>query len=216
MDIFSVKQRLMTHEKPTKRQKEILDYIVAYSRERGYAPSYREIAQELGMSSPATVHEHVKNLEVKGYLRSDGDAARSIEIEPVVSRVARAVCVPLAGLITAGEPIEAVQTNETVDIPETMSGDVSETYVLKVKGNSMIDDGIHSGDYVVVERNPAPRDGEIVVALLDNMYATLKRIYREKGRVRLQPANSAMKPIYAKNVVVQGVVRGLLRNYRPA
>lgn len=204
----------MTPEKLTKRQSEILEYIVGYVRDRGYAPSYREIANELGISSTGTVHEHIKNLESKGYLSSEGDGGRTIEVEPAVIRNARAVAVPLAGLITAGEPIEAIQSDETIDVPESMAPRPENTYVLKVKGDSMIEDGIMSGDYVIVERNPSPKNGDIVVALLDNMYATLKRFYRESNRVRLQPANRQMKPIYVKDILVQGVVRGLVRDFQ--
>ena len=200
-------------DKLTKRQTEILNFIVEYVRGRGYAPSYREIASELGMSSTATVHEHVKNLEAKGYL-SEGGGSRSIEVEPTVIRTAQAIAVPLAGLITAGEPIEAIQTDESIDVPLSLAPRPEDTFVLRVKGDSMIEDGIMSGDYVIVERNPAPKNGDIVVALLDNMYATLKRFYKESGRVRLQPANSRLKPIYVKDVVVQGVVRGLVRDFK--
>ncbi len=206
----------MEKEKLTKRQAEILEYIVSYLREHGYPPSYREVGEHLGISSTATVHEHIKNLEAKGFLNTDGTAGRAIEVDPGVVRSAKAVELPLMGLITAGEPIEAIETGETMEVPEALAGDAANSFVLKVKGNSMIEDGILSGDYVVVERNPAPRDGEIVVALLDNMYATLKRFYREKGRIRLQPANSTMQPIYARDVIVQGVVRGLIRNFKGA
>jgi repressor LexA len=167
----------------------------------------------LGISSTATVHEHVKNLEAKGYLRDSEGVARAIDVEPTVLRATRAVSLPLMGLIAAGEPIEAIEGTETVEVPAGMAGD-GDAYVLKVKGESMIEDGINSGDLVVVERNRQPRDGDIVVAILDNMYATLKRFYRESGRVRLQPANHTMKPIYVTDVLVQGVVRGLLRNYQ--
>lgn len=206
----------MSKNRLTKRQSEILEFIVAHVRDSGYPPSYREIAEELGVSSTATIHEHVKNLESKGYLSSDNEGGRGIEVEPEVIRSARAIAVPLAGLITAGEPIEAIQEDETVDVPESLAPHPEDTFVLRVRGDSMIEDGIHSGDLVVVERNPAPKNGDIVVALLDNMYATLKRFYRESGRVRLQPANRQLKPIYVKDVVVQGVVRGLVRDFSTA
>ena len=206
----------MPNEKLTKRQKEILDFITEYVRERGYAPSYREIGEHFGLGSTATVHEHVKNLEAKGLLKSDADAPRSIDVAPAVLNIAQAVCLPLAGLITAGEPIEAIEEKQTVDVPASLVRDPSATFVLKVKGDSMIDDGIHSGDYVVVEKRSAARNGEIVVALLDNMYATLKRFYREKGRVRLQPANKSMSPIFVRDVLIQGVVRGLIRDFNSA
>lgn len=204
----------MPKDKLTKRQTEILDYIVGYVRDNGYAPSYREVGQHFGIASTATVHEHVKNLEAKGYLRNVGESARSLEVDPAVARMAQAVELPLAGLITAGEPIEAIEGDETVDVPSSLAGDPAGSYVLRVKGDSMVDDGILSGDYVVVEKRSTARDGEIVVALLDNMYATLKRFYREKGRVRLQPANPTMRPIYVKDVLIQGIVRGLIRDFK--
>jgi repressor LexA len=204
----------MPKEKLTKRQSEMLDIIVEHLKEKGFAPSYRELGERLGISSTATVHEHLKNLAAKGYLRGLDGSARSIEVDPAVARFGKAVELPLVGLITAGEPIEAVEQKESVDVPSSLVGNAAETYVLKVKGDSMIEDGIHSGDLVVVEKNPAPQNGDIVVALLDNMYATLKRFYREKGRVRLQPANRNMQPIYVKDVLVQGVVRGLIRDFR--
>jgi repressor LexA len=206
----------MPKEKLTKRQKEILDHIVEYVREKGFAPSYRELGEQLGIASTATVHEHIKNLEAKGYLSGIDGSARSMEVDPAVARMGKAIELPLVGLITAGEPIEAIEEKEAVDVPSNLVGNAAETYVLRVKGDSMIEDGIHSGDLVVVEKNPAPQNGEIVVALLDNMYATLKRFYREKGRIRLQPANRNMQPIYVKDVLVQGVVRGLIRDFRAA
>ncbi len=201
-------------QKLTKKQAEILAFIGDFIRDHGYAPSYREVAAHLGISSPATVHEHIKNLERKGFLTSDPDSARSIEIEPSFMNVAKAILLPLKGLITAGAPIEAVETAESYAVPETMVKDGGKTFVLRVKGDSMIEDGILSGDYVVVEENPAPRDGEVVVALIENEYATLKRLYREKGRVRLQPANRTMQPIYVDAITVQGVVRGVIRDFR--
>lgn len=204
----------MGTEKMTKRQAEILRFILDFTRDNGYAPSYREVGQALGISSVATVHEHIKNLEAKGCLHGEEGSARSLEVEPSLSRSAHAIALPLFGFIAAGEPIEAMETPETIDVPANMVNEAADTFVLRVKGNSMIDDGILPGDFVIVERNPAPRDGEIVVALLDNAYATLKRLFREKGRVRLQPANREMEPIYVTDVVVQGVVRGLIRDFR--
>jgi repressor LexA len=158
----------------------------------------------------------VKNLERKGYLKNDTESARSIEVESSLLKVAEAILLPLKGLITAGQPIEAIETNETVSVPSALAGTGENTYVLRVKGDSMIEDGILSGDYVIVERNPAPRNGEVVVALLENTFATLKRFYKEKNVVRLQPANRTMKPIYAQDVTIQGIVRGVIRDYRAA
>jgi repressor LexA len=204
----------MTKEKLTKKQTQILEFVVGYVREHGYPPSYREVGEHFGISSTATVHEHIKNLERKGFLRNDADAARSIEVAPALLKAAEAVLLPLKGLITAGQPIEAMETNETVSVPASLAGSGESTYVLRVKGDSMIEDGILSGDYVVVEKDKSPKNGDVVVALLENTYATLKRYYREKNAVRLQPANRTMKPIYAQDIIVQGIVRGVIRDYR--
>lgn len=201
-------------EKLTKKQSEILTFVVGYIKEQGYAPSYREVGEHFGISSTATVHEHIKNLERKGYLSSDGESARSIEVENSILNAAKALLLPLKGLITAGQPIEAVETNESFPVPTDMIKEGEDAYVLKVKGESMIEDGILSGDYVVVVGSTTARDGDTVVALLDNNYATLKRFYKEKGRVRLQPANKTMEPIYVKDIIVQGIVRGVIRDYR--
>ncbi len=201
-------------EKLTKKQSDILAFVVEYIQERGYPPSYREIGAHFGISSTATVHEHIKNLERKGYLTGDADSARSIEVESSLLSTAKAMLLPLKGLITAGEPIEAVETNESFPVPAEMVNDGEDAYVLKVKGESMIDDGILSGDYVVVIATTQPKNGDTVVALLENTNATLKRFYKEDGRVRLQPANRTMKPFYVKDIIVQGVVRGVVRDYR--
>lgn len=202
-------------EKLTKKQAEILKFIAGFIQENGYAPSYREVGANFGISSTATVHEHVKNLERKGFLTSEPEIARSIEVEGggLVTAV-KALLLPLKGLIAAGEPIEAVETNEKMSVPSEMVNDGEDAYVLKVKGDSMIEDGILSGDYVVVVASSAPRDGDTVVALLENDYATLKRFYKEKGHVRLQPANRTMEPLYVKDIIVQGIVRGVIRDYR--
>jgi repressor LexA len=201
----------------TKKQSEILAYIRSHLSEHGYAPSYREIADHFGLSSPATVHQHVQSLTEKGVIAiGDEGEARSIELVQAVEPMDRfAVVLPLAGLITAGSPIEAVEQNETMAVPAQFVVDGTNSYVLKVKGRSMIEDGILDGDYVVVERNPSPRNGEVVVALLDNAYATLKRFYRETNRIRLQPANSTMEPIFVKDCIIQGVVRAVIRQFRP-
>lgn len=201
----------------TKKQAEILEYIREHIEDHGYAPSYREIAEHFHLSSPATVHQHIKTLLEKGCVTMGEDGeARSIEITPSPSDLqGAAVILPLVGLITAGLPIEAVEEKETIAVPTQFVVDGANSFVLRVKGQSMIEDGIFSGDYVVVERNPSPRDGEVVVALLDNAFATLKRFYRERNRIRLQPANSAMKPIFVKNCVIQGVVRAVIRKFQP-
>ena len=201
-------------DKLTKRQKEILDFIANYLKNRQYAPSYMEIAEHFGISSPATIHQHVKSLEEKGYLKSPQNQKRALEPVMLSSyRDAIAVDLPLLGLITAGEPIEALESKETMAIPADFVPNSETSYVLKVKGQSMIDEGIWDGDYVVVERNHSPKDGDVVVALLDNAYATLKKFYREKNRIRLQPANAAMKPIYTKDPLIQGIVRAVIRKF---
>lgn len=205
----------MSPDMLTKRQKQILDFITGFIEENGYAPSYQEIGGYFDLSSPATIHQHVKALEDKGYLKSEYNAKRSLEILEVMDE-SRSIAyeLPLVGLITAGQPIEAVEDNETIAIPSNLVLKQENTFVLKVKGDSMIGDGILSGDYVVVERNNFPKNGDIIVALLDNAYATLKRFYREQARIRLQPANGKYKPIYVKDLIVQGVVRGVIRNYQ--
>ncbi|MFH1405488.1 MAG: transcriptional repressor LexA [Patescibacteria group bacterium] len=200
----------------TKKQAEILACIKNYISDNGFAPSYREIAHELGISSPSTIHQHIKALEEKEYITlGDDGCARSIEILQNEDQVSPSILLPLAGLITAGEPIEAIEQNETMAVPAQFVLDGDNSYVLRVKGRSMIEDGILDGDYVVIERNPSPKNGEVVVALLDNAYATLKRFYRETNRIRLQPANSTMGPIFVKDCSIQGVVRAVIRKFQP-
>jgi len=146
-------------------------------------------------------------------LKTSFNQARSIEIVPAKVNWTASLELPLAGLITAGAPIEAVEEKDTIAVPADFVTDSANSYVLRVKGESMIEDGILDGDYVIVERNPSPRNGDVVVALLDNVYATLKKFYRESKRIRLQPANAAMKPIYSADPLIQGVVRGVIRKF---
>ncbi|MEA3449708.1 MAG: transcriptional repressor LexA [Patescibacteria group bacterium] len=197
----------------TKRQRQILDFITDFSKENGYAPSLREIGDYFDLSSPATVHAHVENLKAKGFLETSYNESRSIELKPVKAKWYEVLELPLVGLITAGEPIEAIEDKETIAVPADFVRDTVDSYVLRVKGESMIEEGILSGDYVIVERNPSPQNGDVVVALLNNAYATLKKFYREKTRIRLQPANAAMKPIYSKDPLIQGIVRGVIRKF---
>lgn len=198
----------------TPKQKEVLDFIVGFIHERGYPPSFREIAAGLHLASPSTVHVHIQALRERGFLRAGGTSSRDLEPTDKAVRWGRSVALPLKGLITAGLPIEAVEEHETFAVPVDLVPDSANSYVLRVKGESMIDDGIFDGDYVVIERNPSPRNGDVVVALLDNAYATLKRFYREKDRIRLQPANATMKPIYCHDPLIQGVVRAVIRTFR--
>ncbi|MFA6130904.1 MAG: transcriptional repressor LexA [Patescibacteria group bacterium] len=199
----------------TKKQREVLNCIEQFIREHGYTPSYREIAKSMGLASPSTVHEHVQALCEKGVINTGEDgAARSIELTEVTELSSMSIILPLAGLITAGEPIEAVEENEAIAVPTDFVVNPGNSYVLRVKGRSMIEDGIFDGDYVVIERNPSPKNGDIVVALLDNAYATLKRFYREGKHIRLQPANSTMQPIIIKgDINIQGVVRAVIRKF---
>ena len=196
----------------TPKQKEVLDYIIEFINDRGFAPSFREIADGLNLASPSTVHVHIQALRTRGFLKS-GSAARELEPTDKAVRWGRSVILPLAGLITAGVPIEAIEEKESIAVPVDLAPNSANSYVLRVKGESMIEDGIHDGDYVVVERNPSPKNGDVVVALLDNAYATLKRFYRERDRIRLQPANSTMQPIYCYDPIIQGVVKAVIRRF---
>jgi len=196
----------------TKRQTEILRFITTFVKDNDYSPSFREIAEGVGVSSPATVHQHVQALREKGFLNAEGETPRCLEVTSKVMNFCKAIELPLAGLITAGQPIEAVMQNETMVVPADLVTDDS-SFVLKVKGESMIEEGIFDGDYVIVERNHFPQNGDVVVALLNNAYATLKKFYKEATRIRLQPANSTMKPIYCKDVAIQGVVRAIIRKF---
>jgi repressor LexA len=199
----------------TKRQKEILDYIESFIDDQGYAPSFEEIAESFGYSSLATVHEHLSNLERKGYIRKSYNESRSIELvardtaTPVVE-------LPLLGAVAAGLPIEAIQENETLAVPPDMISRRRDNYVLRVEGNSMIEEQIRDGDYIVVQAQDRAEDGQMVVALVSGESATVKKLYREPdGRVRLQPANPTMDPIFAEpaDVRIQGIVVGVIRKY---
>lgn len=199
----------------TRRQKEILDFLQEYLEEHGYAPSFEEIAKHFGFGSLATVHEHLENLKRKGYIRKTYNESRSIQLVPVGMRTG-AVELPLYGTVAAGVPIEAVQEQETIAVPEDMIGRGGEHYVLRVKGDSMIDEQIRDGDYIIVSSRQIARNGEMVVALVNGDSATVKKFYREPdGRVRLQPANPTMAPLYFRpeDVRIQGIVIGVIRRY---
>jgi repressor LexA len=200
----------------TKRQKEILDFLEIFLTEYGYPPSYEEIARNFGYTSLATVHEHLENLRQKGYIRKSYNASRSIELVPTGSGATTAVELPLLGLVAAGQPIEAVADQETVAVPEDLIGKGGRHYVLRVRGDSMIDEQIRDGDYVIVNSRNTADNGDMVVALVHGDSATVKKFYRERdGRVRLQPANVSMAPLYfhSHDVMVQGVVVGVIRRY---
>jgi repressor LexA len=199
----------------TKRQKEILDFLETFVEENGYPPSFEEIAQHFGYNSLATVHEHLENLRAKGYIRKSYNASRSIEVVPS-SASAGALELPLMGSVAAGLPIEAIPDPESLAVPDSLLRRGGQHYVLRVKGDSMIEEQIRDGDYVIVNARPTAQNGEMVVALVHGDSATVKKFYREKdGRVRLQPANAAMPPMHyrADDVVVQGIVVGVIRRY---
>lgn len=203
--------------KLTRRQREIYDYLAEFIEDNGYAPSLEEIAARFGLSSVATVHEHLENLESKGAVRRDPHRSRAIELTVTQGGRPPAVAVelPLLGRVAAGQPLEAIAGDETIAVPESLLGR-GETFVLRVSGDSMIDEHIADGDYVIVERRETARNGERVVALIDGEHATLKTLYREAdGRIRLQPANDRMAPLLydAARVRVQGVAIGVLRKY---
>jgi len=197
----------------TKRQREILDYLNEFIQQHGYAPSLEEIGRRFNLSSLATVHKHLTNLQEKGFIRRAWNRSRSVELVP--TRVGgRAVELPLLGFVAAGAPIEAVASNETIAVPEGLAGK-RDSYVLRVKGDSMIDEQIRDGDFVIVEDRKSVDNGEMVIALVGGLDVTLKKFYRENGKVRLQPANPAMQPLMveADQVQIQGVVVGVMRKY---
>jgi len=204
----------------TKRQKQVLDFLVGFQDKHGYAPSFEEMARALKLTSLATVHKHISTLERKGFIRRGYNQSRSIEVmqlpKPVREQVIErhATELPLLGRIAAGRPLEAVEEKETFSLGEFARG--GNRFVLQVKGNSMVDDHIMDGDFIVVEQTQVANAGEIVVALVGGDDATLKRFYRESsGKIRLQPANSEMQPIIvaAQDVKIQGRVVGVLRKY---
>jgi len=199
----------------TRRQKEVLDFLETYIRANGFAPSFEEIRQHFAFRSLATVHEHLTNLERKGYIARAHNESRGIEILRQRGRTG-ATELPLLGQVAAGEPIEAVPTPETIAVPDDLVPRRGSSYVLKVRGDSMIGEHIQDGDYVVVHARQAARDGEMVIALVHGTSATVKRLFREPGGwVRLEPANEAVPPIrvHEDDVLIQGVVVGVLRKY---
>ena len=196
----------------TKRQKQIFDFIEDGIRRDGYAPTLEEIGKAFNLRSMATVHKHVSNLEAKGLIRRKWNHSRAIELvqqqRPVV-----AVELPLLGRVAAGRPIEALEGDDTIEVPESLVRR-NNTYVLRVKGDSMVDEGILDGDLIIVEENPSPDNGDMAVVSI-NGEATVKRFYRERGAVRLQPANDKYAPIVVNdgNVDVRGVVVAVMRSY---
>jgi len=196
----------------TKRQKQILDYITKYIKRNEYAPSLDETRRHFRLSSIATVHQHIEALKEKGYLRKIENQPRSIELNQK-KKVSDLVAIPLLGTIAAGEPIEAIENKETIEVPKSQLSKSGEHFALQVRGNSMIDEGIFDGDTVIIRKQPDAENGETVVALISGNEVTLKKIYKEKGRFRLQPANPSLKPIYTKELIIQGKVLRVIRNF---
>src|SRR5580692_2654013 len=203
----------------TRRQRQVYDFISEFVQKHGYSPSFEEIGEGLGLSSLATVHKHISNLEKKGLLTRDYNRSRSIDLLPPRGKLKQSMAVntglvlPLVGRIAAGRPIEAVEQNETISLADFVRS--KEVFVLEVRGESMQDEAILDGDYVLVEKSKTAHNGDIVVALIDAADATLKRFFREGDNIRLQPSNAAMKPIIvpAASVEIQGRVIGVLRKY---
>ncbi len=200
----------------TKKQKEILDFITQSIEVNGYAPSYREIAKAFSLGSVATVAEHVETLVAKGFLKKNANSARSLQLIEEDFEPENAIALPILGMVAAGHPIETIEGHtDTLEVPPFMVGR-KHSYVLEVKGESMIEEGIMSGDYLVVQEKEVPSQGDMVIALVNGSEATVKRYYREKNHIRLQPSNSAMEPIIIDPktpIQVQGVVIGVIRKY---
>jgi repressor LexA len=200
----------------TRRQKQIYDYVCEFVERRGYSPSLEEIGRRFGLSSVATVHKHVTHLVSKGLLRRAPNVNRSIEPVPSEERAGGGVSLPLLGTVAAGAPIEALEAGQFLLVPDDLVRSGVESYALQVRGSSMIDEQIRDGDYVIVEKRSRAENGDMVIALLDGAGATLKRFYREDGRIRLQPANPTMAPIVlaSGDLRIQGIIVGLIRKLR--
>jgi len=195
----------------TKKQKAVLDYITTYEQDYGYAPSLNEIKDALGASAVSTIHEHVTNLITKGFLKRVKGAARSLEL--VKMKLASSLSIPLVGTIACGEPLEALEDSDrSIEISSDTRFNVSDLYALRAKGDSMIEDGILEGDYLIIKKQAWASNGDTVVAIIDDNEATLKQFYKEKDRIRLQPANSNYEPIFRKEVEVRGVVIKVIRD----
>ena len=197
----------------TRRQKEVVDFISGFVQRNGYSPSFEEIAHGLGLKSLATVHKHITNLQKKGLLQRAHNRSRSIDILPPKGKAKRSDRLPLLGRIAAGQPVEAIETNESISLGDIIQN--REVFALQVRGDSMRDEHIMDGDYVLVESTASARQGEIIVALVRGSETTLKRYYIEGKMVRLQPSNAEMEPIYVpiSQVAIQGRVLGVLRSY---
>lgn len=202
-----------------RRQRQILEYIQKFIKDNGYGPTLMEIGKKMGLSSPATVHEHLKTLEKKGFIKRNSNEVRGIQVLGIYENfeMAQAIAgveLPLLGYINAGKPLEPYENHTaTFKVTANLVPQNKTAFVLQVKGDSMIEDGILQGDFVVLVKEENINNGDIVVALLETGLATLKRFFRENGQIKLMPANSTMQPIYATNVQVQGKLVALIRKY---
>lgn len=198
-----------------RRQKQILDFIIQYIQKNGSSPTLGEIAQAIGVSSLATVHEHLTAMEKKGVIRRYDGAVRGIEVvDKKIGVNLTGIEIPILGFIAAGAPIEPyTDPSATLKVASSLLSGKKPAFVLQVKGESMVEEGILPDDYVVVERQEEARNGDIVVAMLESGFVTLKRYFKEASRIRLEPANSKMSPIFARNVRIQGRVVGVIRRY---
>ena len=207
----------------TRRQRQVYDYIARFVQDKGYSPSFEEIGDGMGLNSLATVHKHISNLETKGLIKRGYNRSRSIDLLPVKGKLKQSmgmgpsasteIRLPLMGRIAAGMPIEAMETPETISLADFVRS--KEVFVLQVRGESMQDEHIVDGDYVLIEKTKTAHNGDIVAALVDGSDSTLKRFYKEGDKIRLQPSNAAMKPIIVPAVAVQlqGRVIGVMRKY---
>ena len=193
----------------TKKQKKVLEYIEGYSQKNGYSPSHDEVRKHFRLSSVSTISHYVNILEEKGYITREKNSARAVEIGPRDG----VVHIPFKGYIAAGRPIEAIEEYETVAVPKNLLSSSGQHFALGVKGDSMIDEGIFDGDTVIIRKQSTVENGETAVALINGNEVTLKKIFQEKTRIRLQPANPLLKPLYVRNVIIQGKVVSSLRNF---
>jgi len=204
----------------TPKKQKILDFIAKYTKKYSYSPTLEEIAHKLKVSSKATIHQHLSELEDMGLINRGHNKVRDISlnkkiksVETVVNPSSQTIALPIAGLITAGEPIEAIEDGtQTLEVPQELVKN-DNSFILKVKGDSMVESLIADGDYVVIEKQETANNGDIVVALLDDGTATLKEFHREKHFIRLHPRNKKYKPLMVKSVIIQGKVAGIIRKY---
>ena len=198
-------------KKLTKRQKEIYDFLLSYSSDYGYSPSLEEIKEELGISAVSTVFEHLNNLEKKGYISREKGQARGIELKNL--NLSQNYAIPLLGQIACGEPLEALEeSGDYISMIQDSRFNPNELYALRAKGDSMIEDGIFSGDYLIIKKQSSAENGDTVVAIIDDNEATLKRFYKEKTKIKLEPANSNYQAIYPKAIEIRGIVLKVIRD----